>query len=407
MIKVGFVINFRDQGWIGGLTYYKNLLNAISSLPDRKIEPVIFTGHTSDIKILHELLHIQIIKNHIFDLINLCTITRFIFKKIFHRDILFEYLLKKNKISVYSHYLFTGGIHVAPRNVPTIGWIPDFQHKYLPDLFSNEELIAREKSYHQICAESTLVIFSSNAAKKDAEIFYPEYRKKYRVLHFVTGNINFEGLPDINVIKEKYQIRGPYFIVPNQFWVHKNHTVILESLKILKSQGHSIIVVTTGSTFDHRQPNYFGSIQNMILNYNLAENFIVLGIIPYEHLLQLMINSIGFINPSRFEGWSTSVEEAKTLDHKILLSDIPVHREQNPKNGHFFSPDDPRKLADLLLTISIEHNPETSSLKKLRIFEDWNMQMIEFAQNYEKIVLDAQKEFEIRRNTPIHKMNLN
>ena len=32
--------------------------------------------------------------------------------------------------------------------------------------------------------------------------------------------------------------------------------------------------------------------------------------------------------PSLFEGWSTIVEDAKTLGKPIFVSDLPVHREQ-------------------------------------------------------------------------------
>lgn len=45
----------------------------------------------------------------------------------------------------------------------------------------------------------------------------------------------------------------------------------------------------------------------------------------------LMKHAIAIINPSLFEGGSTTVEEAKSLLKVIILSGIPVHREQNPR----------------------------------------------------------------------------
>ncbi len=41
-----------------------------------------------------------------------------------------------------------------------------------------------------------------------------------------------------------------------------------------------------------------------------------------------MLCSTALINPSQFEGWSTTVEEAKSLGVKMLLSDLEVHKEQ-------------------------------------------------------------------------------
>ena len=57
-----------------------------------------------------------------------------------------------------------------------------------------------------------------------------------------------------------------------------------------------------------------------------------------------MRHSLALINPSYFEGWSTSVEEAKSLGKRVILSDIPVHREQNPLMGIYFPPDCPEAL---------------------------------------------------------------
>jgi glycosyltransferase involved in cell wall biosynthesis len=57
------------------------------------------------------------------------------------------------------------------------------------------------------------------------------------------------------------------------------------------------------------------------------------------------------VNPSRFEGWSTTVEEAKAVGTPMLLSDIPVHREQAP-HADFFGTDDAAAMADAIASAS-------------------------------------------------------
>jgi glycosyltransferase involved in cell wall biosynthesis len=54
------------------------------------------------------------------------------------------------------------------------------------------------------------------------------------------------------------------------------------------------------------------------------------------------------LNPSLFEGWSTTVEEAKSLGVRMVISDLSVHREQLGDDAVFFAPDDPRAIADCL-----------------------------------------------------------
>jgi hypothetical protein len=54
----------------------------------------------------------------------------------------------------------------------------------------------------------------------------------------------------------------------------------------------------------------------------------------------LLVKSIcrRMLQPSVHEGWSTCVEEAKTLGKLLILSDIGVHREHWPDNQFFFEP---------------------------------------------------------------------
>ena len=77
-------------------------------------------------------------------------------------------------------------------------------------------------------------------------------------------------------------------------------------------------------------------------------NILSLGFIPREDQLELMKNAIAVIQPSKFEGWGTVVEDAKTLGKQIILSDIPVHREQFGEHGFYFKPDDYMSLAEIL-----------------------------------------------------------
>jgi len=381
VIRVGFIINFRDEGWLGGINYFLNLFNAICSISDRKIEPIIFTGYKSNREILKSFPNGTIIQDRLFD--SFYPNLQKVLKALFHHDFLLENLLKKNNIQVLSH----SGTLARKSVIPTIGWITDFQHKYLPYFFSKNELLERDQYFETICRDCNAVIFSSNTAKDDAIKFYPKYSKKFRVLQF-SIHMNLDQIPDFTTLAEKYQIHGPYLIVPNQFWIHKNHRVILEALKKLKMQGHSITIIATGETSDFRQPDYFYSIKKTILDYDISQNFRVLGMIPYNDLICLMLHSIAVINPSLFEGWSTTVEEAKALNFLSILSDIPVHREQNPEQGVFFPPTDSDRLADIILMVSQTPRRDTTPEEMIKIRKNLRIQKCKFGEKYQKIILE-------------------
>lgn len=71
-------------------------------------------------------------------------------------------------------------------------------------------------------------------------------------------------------------------------------------------------------------------------------------VLPYADVLGLMRTAVAVINPSLMEGWSTTVEEAKSLGAPLILSDIPVHREQASTIADFFDAQSPASLAQVL-----------------------------------------------------------
>ena len=75
----------------------------------------------------------------------------------------------------------------------------------------------------------------------------------------------------------------------------------------------------------------------------MKANFRYLGMIPLDHVYALLRASVALINPSRFEGWSTTVEEAKSFGVPMILSDIDVHREQTGGAARYFGVDDARR----------------------------------------------------------------
>jgi hypothetical protein len=51
--------------------------------------------------------------------------------------------------------------------------------------------------------------------------------------------------------------------------------------------------------------------------------FIAPGVVPHAHVLQLMRQSLAVLQPSLFEGWSMSVEEAKSIGKRGLFRTYP------------------------------------------------------------------------------------
>jgi glycosyltransferase involved in cell wall biosynthesis len=253
---------------------------------------------------------------------------------------------------------FFATIDFGPRfNLPLLAWIPDFQHIHLPYLFPKEELELRNRTFARIARYAQRVILSSHDALRDFERFAPQFAHKGRVLHFVAqvpANV-YDSNPAW--IWEQYQLPERFVYLPNQFWKHKNHEVVVKALALLKATHPEITVVCTGNTQDTRDPTHFSQLKATIEAEGLSKNFIILGMVPYSHIFQLMRQALAVLQPSLFEGWSTTVEETKSIGKQIILSDIPVHQEQSPPNALYFDPQKPDELAGCLIDLFAIKSP--------------------------------------------------
>ena len=277
--------------------------------------------------------------------------------------------------------------------IKVVNWIPDFQCLHYPDLWSKNELKSLTKYNHDIVKHSDIVILSSNDAFDDYKNFAPHQIDKVKVLQFVSqpGHVN-----DVDnlypKIREKYQLGNKFFYLPNQFWFHKNHIIVFKAINLLIKKGLNPLLVTTGLMNDFRGNNKnLILIQDYIKQNNLEKNILLLGLIPYEEVLILMHKCKAVINPSFFEGWSSTIEEAKSIGKTVILSDIPVHREQNPNNAFYFNPNNEDELSIILEIVWNKDDYRSSEISKdlkEKLKQDLVNRTKIFSESYYKIIKD-------------------
>ena len=103
-------------------------------------------------------------------------------------------------------------------------------------------------------------------------------------------------------------------------------------------------------------------------------------------MVSLIYHSLALINPSLSEGWSNTVEQAKALSKKTIISNIRVHREQKNINSILFNPFDHKKLKKIL-DESYKNSKKIKFYKKSKYY-DTNLKLRkEFIENYQNKVL--------------------
>lgn len=369
-LRIAFTTNLISTQWTAGTQYLKNLFIALKSLDSScRPEIVLLAPHQAQSSSYDSLN--QYIDQLLYIPPN-APISNFWQRQIIRTQ---KWLgiwqkpeppvascLRKHEVDS----LFTNLEFGSRFSVPLLSWIPDFQHLHLPEMFSSEEIQAREQLFYNIAANAERIILSSQDALQDFKKFAPHAVNKARVLSFVAQVPTdiYNSAP--KWVCDFYHLPDRFIYLPNQFWKHKNHSTVIQALTLLKAKHPEITVVCTGNTNEPRHPLYFAELLAMISKLGLRNNLIILGLVPHTHLYQLMRQSLAVLQPSFFEGWSTTVEEVKSVGKFIILSDIPVHREQNPPQAIFFDPHDHQALADSLVRVFEENQPGSySELEKL------------------------------------------
>ena len=359
--KINLAFLFESFGsWEGEKNYLNSLITSIDEYSDHNVIVKIISSDKI-FKYLKKLKlkKIELIKSNLFSEKYYLNLFRKICSKFFNSyDPFLLYLIKKYNIDIISHY-----------NKPSIFcksicWLPDFQHFCLPQNFDYKEITRRNKLYNNIIKNSSLVLLSSKDSINHLKKFSNKKKLRYSKLNFVPY-IDFNLLDNKRI--KKYKLKN-YLIVPNQFWKHKNHLILVKAINRLKNKNLKFKIVLTGDSNSQKDKNIFNEFIKEIKVMKLNKYFLYLGKVPYSDLINLINQSKALINPSLFEGWSTSIEEAKILNKIILLSNIKVHKEQNPNNSYFFNPKDDLRLSKIIykvITNKISKTKKISEKKKL------------------------------------------
>jgi glycosyltransferase involved in cell wall biosynthesis len=250
--------------------------------------------------------------------------------------------------------------------ITPVSWIADFQHCHHPEFFEEKEIMARNKNFSKMARACNPLVVSSEDALNDFRVYFSQNRDNVHVVHF-TSYIDDEvkklsTIHEEDVLKKYGLVSQGYAAVCNQFWKHKNHKVVLQAFKILKSQYPEIKLqlAMTGEPSDRRNPEYIQEIRELLEDPLLKDSVILLGFLNRTEQLCIMKHSKMIIQPSLFEGWGTVVEDAKVLNKKMILSDIKVHEEQKNEDCILFEKNNPQDLAEAIAKMYQDSSEITS-----------------------------------------------
>jgi hypothetical protein len=337
---------FSSAGWTGGGIYLRNLIYCLAALPKAE-QPVVclLNPDAADPDTLRELRQFALVDAHLAS--NKPSGVVSFGGRIWNAGTRIV-TGRSGTLRIPKPQLTYPGVSPPVAGAVQARWIPDFQHFHLPEFFSEEERERRTRDFGAIAALRTMLILSSNAALRDFWKFFPDTSVTPRVWSFCT--VLTEHEKGGRNPRETWGLPDRYLYVANQFWRHKDHETVLRALAILRDRGLRIELVCTGLERDTRMPGLLEELMRLVDDLGLSQQVKTLGMVPRNDQIEIFRHATAVVQPSLFEGWSTVVEDAKALGLPIVLSDLPVHKEQTEAlpNAWIFARRDPKALADRL-----------------------------------------------------------
>lgn len=364
--QIGILLYF-DESWMGGIIYILNIIRTLNFLDEEEKPDILLFYRPSSKKFLNEIdyPYLKPIEWQFPSIAkgNLSSIIR-------NKNLFIDEILKKYKLdAMYPLHNFPVKTNTETK---LIHWCADLQYKHYPEFFSRKQIFAKNFRIKRALQNTDNMVVSSQAVLDDFHRFF-KLRKEHKtdIYHFVSIIDDFEDL-NFEDVKEKYNLPNRYFIISNQFHKHKNHKVALQALAKLKQRGIRLNLVMTGKLPSADNSPYLAELHEIINSNGLSEHIVFLGVIPRKDQLMIMKHSQAVIQPSLFEGWSTVIEDARSLQLPVIAANLNVNIEQLGETGVYFEPHN----VDQLVSILIDY-PERDMSQNL--YEDYSVRVKEAA----------------------------
>ena len=153
--KINLCFIYPDgEEWTGEINYLNSLITSLQYVDKKKLNLYIFSSEQRKKTLSKFINKKSIISSSFFENYTLKKYFRSLISSLTNNDIILRYFTKKYDIDLISHY-------TPSKNIPTISWIPDFQHIHYRNFFTSKEYLRRQKLFSNFVENSKSLIVSS------------------------------------------------------------------------------------------------------------------------------------------------------------------------------------------------------------------------------------------------------
>ena len=200
--------------------------------------------------------------------------------------------------------------------IPSAVMVPDLQHEYFPEFFSEEILEWRRERYGPTLEKADAIFTLSEDAKRSIVECFEVSPDKVVVVHLdVDPEFREPGSADARKAFDELELPSEYLYYPANFWPHKNHEILIEALALLRATQPDLHLVLTGaaSTGEDR-------VRARVADLGLESRVRFLGYQDRHLLPEIYRHATAAVLPSLFEGFGIPILEAFHCGTPVVAS---------------------------------------------------------------------------------------
>ena len=337
---LGINLFFFNEKYVGGInSFTKGLINGLIRNINKKEKIVIYTIH--NITGINKNGQVKIKKIpkyylYFFKLIKILTIFGNI-KLIYFLISLFFFKIKLT-IEDECDIFYCPISYLLPLNlkIKTITSVHDIQFVHYPEYFSFYQRKVQNIMFK-------LTFNHSDNIQVNSKFIETDLIKNFKVPENKMIFIN-QGVDPKRIIKKSNKIIKKLIFFPAQIWPHKNHFLVLETMKRLIEIDPQFKLIMVGENFSNINLN------EMIENFKLKKNVKYFGRVSLRNLNRLYNLADIVLCPSLYESGSLPTLEAILINKNVISSDIETHKElSNIFRIQLFKRNSPSNLLEVIL----------------------------------------------------------
>ena len=178
---------------------------------------------------------------------------------------------------------------------------------------------------------------------------FPEIQSKIKVVHNIVSAKTVQQLASEKVEDTSFQPNDFTVVTVARLSQEKGIDIAAEAFKILVQKHSNIKWYVIG------EGNERAKLQQLVNDYQLQNHFFLLGLRanPYPYVKQATV----YVQPSRYEGKSIAIDEAKILAKPIVVTNFTTAKDQiNHSVNGIISGNDASQLANDILMVLNDKN---------------------------------------------------